>query len=272
MRTRASEEFISPDPASKPKQDAKAFFAPLDGIMGEVRSAQASVVDPIMAWLRSAIPYFEMFPILSTVSTTIWNAYKVYDNYERRSKFGEANLAAKARLASTTTPSNISTAKMALYAYNKVNRGFWTNVSTFFMSLAEDILHLVTVLSGGTAAIATETAAMALSIARGVVSMGRKVKGALKSAFRRRGKHRLENATVLFNNATAGDAVAMKLVTRLLLAGSFGKVKNKIKDAVGAGSDGLETEAEVHEFLATRHTTEQKQAVIRILAKKMKSS
>lgn len=98
------------------------------------------------------------------------------------------------------------------YGYAKTKRGFWLRVIKAAITVGQVIARLVTVLSGGTAALVSEAVATAASLSNGIIKVGQSLKGIYKMIMGKRGKRRVEGANWIVDAALDGDAEMLQFM------------------------------------------------------------
>jgi len=101
------------------------------------------------------------------------------------------------------------------YAYAKTKRGFWLRVIKAAINAGEIIARMITLISGGTAALVTEATAVAMGLSNGIIKVGQSLKGIYKMIRGKRGKRRLESANWIVDGAIDGDQDLLQLLLDL---------------------------------------------------------
>lgn len=246
------------------------LFAPLRAAGEQVKSVAAGAAESMFGWLEPLFDFIKEIPGVKLLTGLILSGKSAHGAYGRRKVFSAALKTSNDRVAAARTPTKteLEMQKSAQYAFNKTNRAFWENVGKFISNLAEYILRLITILTGGASALVTETGALLIDIGQAVLALGHKVKGGFKKLFGIRGRNRRINATTVYNHARKGDPVALKLVLDLKPHGTFEKLKAKLPRTAKLPA----TESEMQAYLMAHTTSDEQKAIIMEIANKMKST
>ena len=106
-------------------------------------------------------------------------------------------------------------AAIGSYAYAKTKRGFWLRVAKAAINAGEIIARMITLLSGGSAALVSEATAVAMGLSNGIIKVGQSLKGVYKMIMGKRGKRRLESANWIVDGAIDGDKDLAQLLLDL---------------------------------------------------------
>jgi hypothetical protein len=247
-----------------------ALFAPLGEVGTSIKSFAQTAADKVVGWLHPLLEFLDSVPGVSILVGLVTTGKAARDGYKRRKSFFDALKAARIRGDESRVPTkaDMQIQKSAKYAYQKTNRAFWGNIGRFFAALVKYIFRLITILTGGTSALATETAALVIDIAQAVESFGRRLKGLVKSIFGRRGKHRRENAAAVYKHALDGDEIALKLLVELKPFGTMDKIKDKLKPGFRLPTN----ETEMLAYIQLHDKPAEEKAMITEVASKMKST
>ena len=265
------EKPAAPDPDGS---RTSALFAPLKEVSGQVKSFKHAAADTVFGWLEPFLSFLDTVPGVNILSGLVMSGKGAYDSYKRRKAFAEANttastnIKAKQDASATPTKADLEVQKSADYAYKKSNRAFWEGIGKFVTTVAKYILRLITILTGGTSALVTETGALLIEIGQGALSLGHKVKGGIKRLFGMRGRNRRLNATTVYNHAKAGDPVALKLVMDLKPYGTWASIKAKLPGTTSPPS----TPDQMLAYLNAHAKGAEQKALILEIANKMKST
>ena len=258
---------IVPDPDGT---KTSALFAPLHAVGAQVKTFAVGAADKVVGWLHPLLEFLDSVPGASILVSLLTTGKAAHGAYKRRNSFFEALKAARIRGDESRVPTkaDMDMQKAAKYAYYKTNRAFWGNVGRFFASLVKYVFRLITILTGGTSALATETAALVIDIAQAVEAFGRRLKGVIKSLLGRRGKHRRENAATVYKHALDGDSIALQLLLELKPFGTWEKLKAKMPRTATLPK----TESQMLAYLQAHDKPSEEKAMIMEIAAKMKST
>jgi hypothetical protein len=173
-------------------------------------------------------PFVSIFSVLGV----FWAINKVRVAYNQMTGLGSAKdaLAGKNNLSKDEKKLKAS----AEYGYAKVRRRFWGSVYRVVSVIVRTVMHFITLLSGGTAAMVSEGIAMAQSILDGLRVLFHKAKGFVKWLLGSRGKARTLNANQIVDSAIKGDKVALKLLVDLDPIGMVGRQSRALKYGYGS--------------------------------------
>jgi hypothetical protein len=258
---------VVPDPDGT---KTSAMFAPLHAVGAQVKSFAVGAADKVVGWLHPLLEFLDSVPGASILVSVLTSGKAAHSAYKRRSSFFEALKAARIRGDESRVPTkaDIQLRDSAKYAYHKTNRAFWGNVGRFFASLVKYFMRLITVLTGGTSALGTETIALVIDIGQAVEAFGRRVKGVFKSLTGKRGKHRRENAATVYKHALDGDSIALNLLLELKPFGTWDKLKGKLPRTASLPK----TEGQMLAYLQAHDKPSEEKAMIMEIAAKMKST
>jgi hypothetical protein len=129
-----------------------------------------------------------------------------------------------------------------MYAVPKVKRGIFSRLAKFLLKLGSMIAHIITLVSGGTATLASEAAALAFSLTSSAISVGESAKGLYKIIKGTRGKNRATNAKTLVDAAFNRQDEALTILRGLNPFSMGDKAKTRAKTvgkAVVAGGSAV---------------------------------
>lgn len=257
---------IVPDPDGT---KTSAMFAPLHAVGAQVKTFAVGAADKVVGWLHPLLAFLDTIPGVSILVGLVTTGKAAHSAYKRRASFFEALKAVRIRGDESRVPTkaDMELRKTTKYAYHKTNRAFWGNIGRFFASLVKYIFRLITILTGGTSALATETAALVIDVAQAVEGFGRRLKGLIKSLFGRRGKHRRENAAMVYKHALDGDPIALNLLLELKPFGTWDSMKSKLRIQSLPRTGG-----EMQIYLQQHDKPSEEKAMIMEIAAKMKST
>jgi hypothetical protein len=161
------------------------------------------------------------------------------------------------------------------HGYSKVRRRFWEGVYKLISQIIKVVAHLITVLSGGTAAMVSELVAFGATILEGVVKVVHKVKGFFKWLLNKRGAHRQQSGERIVDSALKKELTALQLLVSLDPMGMIGRQKQALKYGYGDPPKPANTD-EMIEFLNTMRFSPDKYGSIEeykeFVAAKLKST
>ncbi len=102
--------------------------------------------------------------------------------------------------------------KAAYYAWQKTSRAFGKTLFKATLKIVKWIAHAVTLITGGTSAIVTESLALAADATRYLAVIGEKIKGFAKWVTNKRGAKRQMNAEEIMKLAIGGDKSALQTI------------------------------------------------------------
>jgi hypothetical protein len=158
-------------------------------------------------------------------------------------------LAAKAKSGSLT-PDETKLKEASAHGFGKVKRRFYKSVYLVVSSVIKIAAHFVTILSGGTAALASELVAAGATLLEGLQTLYEKAKGFFKWLRNKRGVHRKQSADTIINSALNKDPIALKVLVDLNAYSTIRNEKYALKHGHG-GVDTPETPDEMYKLLVT---------------------
>jgi|GEM_PF-4504410 len=129
-------------------------------------------------------------------------------------------------------------AEAAWYGFSKVKRLVWMLVIKIALKLVKMVMHVLSIISGGTSALVTESIALGASVASGLKTLITSGKGVYKALKGTRGANRKKNADTMVDLAIKGNKDAAELVLKLNPFDGFTdtvkkKLKNGIRNKIG---------------------------------------
>ncbi len=180
-------------------------------------SAKAVNTGDWMGWvfrgLQSIVSAITPFVIFATFLKTITGVIdKIIDYRAVKATFERMQVKKEAGALAPTDEAVYNSAK---YAVPKVKRGVLERFAFFVGDLAKLILHIITLVSGGASFMATEAAALAITLAQSAKKLVNGIKGAFKAITGTRGKNRSKNAKALVDAAFERQPEALTLLREL---------------------------------------------------------
>lgn len=128
-------------------------------------------------------------------------------------------------------------AEAAWYGYSKVKRLVRMLILKISLKLIKIVSHIITLVTGGTSALVTESLALAASSASALKTLIVSGKGIYKFFKGTRGVNRAKNAGTMFNLAKSGNTDAAALIIKMNPFDGFSdKAKSWIKKKVGVST------------------------------------
>lgn len=208
----------SPDINQVPTSDGGSRGI-LDTIKSFIDSIQAKMLD--IGWIKQIADFLQPLAKFTFLGGAIANAISLYTTWTRYDALKTAKLAEEKDPTSTL-------AQSLIYGFAKVRRALYWNISKFGLALSKVVSRLITILSGGTSALVTESIALATDLAKVTMFVGRKLKAVYKMIRGTKGKNRQKNASVIYDAALRGDKSALKLFIAIKPFGVLSAVKNKL--------------------------------------------
>ncbi|GEM_PF-1331191 len=180
-----------------------------DGLEGITDTASDVGSDGIQGLLGKVADFFDAPPmnVIIPVAALIYRIYAAVQKYKHMKAFKGLMGKNGGDVKSAKKRSTALKDKGAIGAYGfaKTKRGFWLRVIKAALTLGQLIARVVTLLTGGTAALISETVAIGTSLSNGIIKVGQSLKGIYKMIVGKRGKRRLESANWMIDAALDGD-------------------------------------------------------------------
>jgi hypothetical protein len=151
------------------------------------------------------------------------------------------------------------------YGFAKTKRGFWLRIIKAAINVGNIISRLVTIISGGTAALISEAVNTALSLSNGVIKVGQSLKGIYKMIIGKRGKRRNESANWIVDGAIDGDKELLQfMIDGQALSKTFLFMRDqKYKDEMEVSSD-VDKLAKLKTLATRPKTTDEMQTYLEV--------
>lgn len=141
-------------------------------------------------------------------------------------------------------------AEAAWYGFSKVKRLVWMLILKIALKLIKIVAHIITLISGGTSSIVTESLALAASSASALRTLVTSAKGIYKHFKGTRGVNRAKNADTMVDLAKTGNVDAAALIIKMNPFDGFSdKAKKWFKKKAGFNSTKFEKPDSPEEFI-----------------------
>jgi len=187
--------------------------------------------------------------------TRIYDAIRGYLEM-RGLKDAHDKLAEKQKTAALS-PTEENLKEATAHGFGKVKRRFYKAVYLVVSSVVKVVSHLITLLSGGTAAMVSELVAIGATVLEGIKVLYEKGKGFIKWLLNKRGVHRQQSATRILESAYGRDPVALQLLIDLDPMGFIGREKRALKYGYGDPPE-TKTTDDMYKLLMTFRDTPKK--------------
>jgi hypothetical protein len=196
--------------------DAIKAAVSLDSSLSAVDSASDAGGEGVQGIMSSVGTFFDtppmnvILPIVMLISRIHLAVvkYKQMKAFKAMMKSGGGNTkTAKKRSTALQGPDMVGA-----YGFAKTKRGFWMRVIKAAITVGQILARLITILSGGTAALISEAVGASLSLSQGVIKVGQSLKGIYKMIIGKRGKRRLEGANTIVDLAIDGNQDMLKFL------------------------------------------------------------
>jgi hypothetical protein len=167
------------------------------------------------------------------------------------------NLVAKEKNG-VLAPHEVELKEAAGHGFGKVKRRFYKSVYLVISSIVKVAANIITLVTGGTAAMVSGLIAVGASVLEGIQTLYEKGKGFIKWLRNKRGAHRKQSADRIINAALKQkDENALRILVDLNAYSTIRNEKYALKHGHG-GVDTPETTEEMYKLLVTFDTNPDK--------------
>lgn len=194
----------------------------LGGLRDLIKKLKNGVTDAIAGVIDGIVSWFKRYPFLPVIPAIISAVFSYRETMRNRDIL---------KLKENDPQPGLREAYQ--HGVKKLDRKLNRVIFRLVKGVSQFLARLITVLTGGAAAIVSESIDLCFAIAGGLESAYRAFKGFYKFFKKSKGKHRFESAETILNAAMAGDAGAQEVVITLLRTLKTG-VKAAVKRALSS--------------------------------------
>lgn len=165
--------------------------------------------DGISGLLDKVATFFDVPPmnVILPIATLIYRIYSAVIKHKQMKAFKAlmGNNGGSVKDAKKRSTALADKGTIGAYGFAKTKRGFWLRVIKAAINVGQVLARLITIISGGTAALISEATNTALALSNGIIKVGQSLKGIYKMITGKRGKRRTEGANWIVDAAIDGD-------------------------------------------------------------------